>query len=82
MRLQLSKKNGVRWLNDAYNANADSVKAALETLASLEVKGKRYAGQGRSGGRCERSGIDVARLAAIGRCGFAEGFARSAIGAD
>lgn len=43
MRLQLSKKNGVRWLNDAYNANADSVKAALETLASLEVKGKRYA---------------------------------------
>jgi UDP-N-acetylmuramoyl-tripeptide--D-alanyl-D-alanine ligase len=43
MRLQLSEKNGVRWLNDAYNANADSVKAALETLASLPVKGKRYA---------------------------------------
>jgi UDP-N-acetylmuramoyl-tripeptide--D-alanyl-D-alanine ligase len=43
MRLQLSKKNDVRWLNDAYNANADSVRAALETLASLEVKGKRYA---------------------------------------
>ena len=43
MRLQLREKNGVRWLNDAYNANADSVAAALETLASLEVKGKRYA---------------------------------------
>jgi UDP-N-acetylmuramoyl-tripeptide--D-alanyl-D-alanine ligase len=43
MRLQLREKNGVRWLNDAYNANADSVKAALETLASLPVKGKRYA---------------------------------------
>ena len=43
MRLQLREKNGVRWLNDAYNANADSVVAALETLASLEVKGKRYA---------------------------------------
>jgi UDP-N-acetylmuramoyl-tripeptide--D-alanyl-D-alanine ligase len=41
--LQLSKKDDVRWLNDAYNANADSVRAALETLASLEVKGKRYA---------------------------------------
>ncbi|MDC0218991.1 UDP-N-acetylmuramoyl-tripeptide--D-alanyl-D-alanine ligase [Verrucomicrobia bacterium] len=43
MRLQLREKNGVRWLNDAYNANADSVVAALETLASLEVMGKRYA---------------------------------------
>ena len=43
MRLQLREKNGVRWLNDAYNANADSVAAALETLASLEIKGKRYA---------------------------------------
>ena len=43
MRLQLSEKNGVRWLNDAYNANADSVAAALETLGSLEVTGKRYA---------------------------------------
>ena len=43
MRLQLREKSGVHWLNDAYNANADSVVAALETLASLEVRGKRYA---------------------------------------
>ena len=43
MRLQLSEKNGVRWLNDAYNANADSVRAALDTLASLPMKGNRFA---------------------------------------
>ena len=43
MRLQLREKNDVSWLNDAYNANADSVVAALETLASLKVMGKRYA---------------------------------------
>jgi UDP-N-acetylmuramoyl-tripeptide--D-alanyl-D-alanine ligase len=43
MRLQLSEKNGVRWLNDAYNANADSVHAALDTLASLPLKGNRFA---------------------------------------
>jgi UDP-N-acetylmuramoyl-tripeptide--D-alanyl-D-alanine ligase len=42
MRLQLSERGGVRWLNDAYNANADSTLAALATLAGLQVDGKRY----------------------------------------
>ena len=42
MRLQLSERGGVRWLNDAYNANADSTRAALATLADLQVDGKRY----------------------------------------
>ena len=42
MRLQLSERRGVRWLNDAYNANADSTRAALATLADLQVDGKRY----------------------------------------
>ena len=32
----------MRWLNDAYNANADSVRASLETLAALETAGRRF----------------------------------------
>jgi UDP-N-acetylmuramoyl-tripeptide--D-alanyl-D-alanine ligase len=43
MRLQWSERSGICWLNDAYNANADSVRAALATLASLQIEGKKYA---------------------------------------
>lgn len=35
MRLQLSKVNGVTVLNDAYNANPNSTRAAIETLIAL-----------------------------------------------
>jgi UDP-N-acetylmuramoyl-tripeptide--D-alanyl-D-alanine ligase len=43
MRLQLWEHNGVRVLDDAYNANADSVLAALQTLKELPCKGRRVA---------------------------------------
>ena len=43
MRLQLWEHNGVRVLDDAYNANADSMLAALETLRELPCKGRRVA---------------------------------------
>ena len=43
MRLQLSKVNGVRLLNDAYNANPNSTRAAIETLLSLPARGRRVA---------------------------------------
>jgi UDP-N-acetylmuramoyl-tripeptide--D-alanyl-D-alanine ligase len=43
MRLQLWELNGVRVLDDAYNANADSVIAALQTLQDLPCKGRRVA---------------------------------------
>jgi UDP-N-acetylmuramoyl-tripeptide--D-alanyl-D-alanine ligase len=43
MRLQLSEHNGVRILDDAYNANADSMLAALQTLRELPCKGRRVA---------------------------------------
>jgi UDP-N-acetylmuramoyl-tripeptide--D-alanyl-D-alanine ligase len=43
MRMQLSTINGVRILDDAYNANADSVVAALQTLAALPCSGRRIA---------------------------------------
>ena len=42
-RLQWVERRGVNWLNDAYNANADSVKMALETLAQMPCTGRRYA---------------------------------------
>ena len=43
MRLQLWEANGVRVLDDAYNANADSTLAALETLCGLPFQGRRVA---------------------------------------
>jgi UDP-N-acetylmuramoyl-tripeptide--D-alanyl-D-alanine ligase len=43
MRLQVWDVNGVRVLDDAYNANADSMIAALQTLQELPCKGRRIA---------------------------------------
>jgi UDP-N-acetylmuramoyl-tripeptide--D-alanyl-D-alanine ligase len=43
MRLQLWEVNGVRVLDDAYNANADSMLAALRTLQDLPCQGRRCA---------------------------------------
>ncbi len=43
MRLQLWEHNGVRVLDDAYNANADSMLAALQLLKELPCKGRRVA---------------------------------------
>lgn len=42
-RLQWTQRRGVSWLNDAYNANTDSVNVALETLAQMPCAGRRYA---------------------------------------
>jgi UDP-N-acetylmuramoyl-tripeptide--D-alanyl-D-alanine ligase len=43
MRLQVIESNGMRILNDAYNANADSVLAALQTLSEFPCAGRRIA---------------------------------------
>ncbi len=43
MRLQVSESNGVQFLNDAYNANADSMLAALQTLHEFPCRGRRIA---------------------------------------
>ena len=43
MRLQLQQAGGVRVLNDAYNANPNSMKAAIETVGGLETAGRRIA---------------------------------------
>jgi UDP-N-acetylmuramoyl-tripeptide--D-alanyl-D-alanine ligase len=43
MRLQVWEVRGVRVLDDAYNANADSMLAALRTLQDMPCKGRRLA---------------------------------------
>jgi UDP-N-acetylmuramoyl-tripeptide--D-alanyl-D-alanine ligase len=43
MRLQLWEIGGVTILDDAYNANADSMLAALQTLLDLPCQGRRVA---------------------------------------
>jgi UDP-N-acetylmuramoyl-tripeptide--D-alanyl-D-alanine ligase len=42
-RLQIKQIHGVRFLDDSYNANPDSMKAALRTLVELDADGKRIA---------------------------------------
>lgn len=43
MRMQSWEVRGIRVLDDAYNANADSMMAALQTLADLPCAGRRVA---------------------------------------
>jgi len=43
MRLELKMLGGVNLLNDAYNANPASMRAALETLCALPASGRRVA---------------------------------------
>ncbi|EEF60432.1 UDP-N-acetylmuramoyl-tripeptide--D-alanyl-D-alanine ligase [Pedosphaera parvula] len=43
MRLQLSNWNGICVIDDAYNANADSMLAALNTLQEMPCVGRRVA---------------------------------------
>ena len=42
-RLQIKEIQGVHFLDDSYNANPDSMKAALHTLVELDADGKRIA---------------------------------------
>ncbi len=67
MRLQLWERNGVRVLDDAYNANADSMLTALETLLALPCKGRRVAVLGdmaELGAHSEAAHEEVGRRAA------------------
>ncbi len=43
MRLQLQKAGNVTVLNDAYNANPNSMRAAIETVSALRTSGRRIA---------------------------------------
>ncbi len=67
MRLQFWEANGVRVLDDGYNANADSMIAALETLCDLPLQGRRVAVLGdmaELGAHSEPAHAEVGRRAA------------------
>ncbi len=48
-RLQIKEINGVQFIDDSYNANPDSMRAALRTLIELDSEGKRIAVLGHMG---------------------------------
>ena len=66
-RLQIKEINGVQFLDDSYNANPDSMKAALRTLVELDADGKRIAVLGEMrelGAESERGHREVGEEAA------------------
>lgn len=66
-RLQLRDIGGVQFLDDSYNANPESMKAALRTLVELESAGRRIAVLGQMselGSESERGHAEVGECAA------------------
>src|SRR6266481_4082707 len=66
-RLQIKDLGGVQFLDDSYNANPDSMKAALRTLVELDADGKRIAVLGEMhelGDESERGHREVGEIAA------------------
>src|SRR6266481_1656649 len=66
-RLQIKEINGVQFLDDSYNANPDSMKAALQTLVELDTGGRRIAVLGEMrelGKETERGHEEVGEAAA------------------
>ena len=66
-RSQIKDIGGVQFLDDSYNANPDSMKAALRTLVELDADGKRIAVLGEMhelGDQSERGHREVGETAA------------------
>jgi UDP-N-acetylmuramoyl-tripeptide--D-alanyl-D-alanine ligase len=66
-RLQIKEIHGVQFIDDTYNANPDSMKAALRTLVELDADGKRIAVLGEMkelGSKSERGHQEVGETAA------------------
>src|SRR6267143_4173729 len=66
-RLQIKEVHGVQFIDDSYNANPDSMKAALRTLVELDADGKRIAVLGEMlelGKESERGHREVGECAA------------------
>ncbi len=67
MRMQYWELNGVRVLEDCYNANADSMRAALDTLCGLPLQGRRVAILGdmaELGGQTEAAHTEIGKYCA------------------
>lgn len=66
-RLQIKEIGGIQFIDDSYNANPDSMKAALRTLVELEADGQRIAVLGEMselGEESERGHEEVGETAA------------------
>jgi UDP-N-acetylmuramoyl-tripeptide--D-alanyl-D-alanine ligase len=67
--MEIEECRGVTVINDAYNANPASVKAAIDTLAGRSVKGKKVIVLGdmlELGSETKKAHYEVGRLAAAG----------------
>src|SRR6266550_1727305 len=67
-RLQIREIRGVQFIDDSYNANPDSMKAALRTLVELDADGKRIAVLGEMrelGDESEHGHREVGETAAV-----------------
>ena len=72
-RLQIKEIHGVQFIDDSYNANPDSMKAALRTLVELDADGKRIAVLGEMrelGDESERGHLEVGETAAALRVDY------------
>jgi UDP-N-acetylmuramoyl-tripeptide--D-alanyl-D-alanine ligase len=66
-RLQIREIDGIQFIDDSYNANPDSMKAALRTLVELDADGRRIAvlgEMGELGAESERGHREVGEAAA------------------
>ena len=66
-RLQIRDIGGIQFIDDSYNANPDSMKAALRTLVELDADGRRIAvlgEMGELGAESERGHREVGEAAA------------------
>jgi UDP-N-acetylmuramoyl-tripeptide--D-alanyl-D-alanine ligase len=82
-RLQIKEINGLQFIDDSYNANPDSMKAALRTLVELDTDGRRVAVLGQMselGEESERRHREVGEAAAA--LGVDELIAVGATGAE
>ncbi len=74
-RLQALRKGGFQWINDAYNANPDSMRAALSTVGTMRIAGKKCVLLGAMG-ELGDSSLDAHRE--IGRFALEQDFAHIA----